>query len=183
MFPSFSSPCFHECCSHRCKAVKAQVKMPAHKAPFFSVSKLMSMNYRLIGKSVPIPELLFLIFTPLCSSALSEVQSNKSCSKSTLTSSTDWSPLCSVAMLREETQTGRDTAPHHTHIPGPPPPGVYAHSFTFWLDHASVPTSTVRRGFQWLLPWITATVSWHLHADICSPIVKAARCIRRLKCF
>lgn len=72
MFPSFSSPCSHECCSHCSvfslgKAVKAQMEMPAHKAPFFSVSKLMSMNHRLIGKSVPIPELLFLLFSPLCS--------------------------------------------------------------------------------------------------------------------
>lgn len=72
MFPSFSSPCFHECCSHHSvfslgKAVKAQMEMPTHKEPFFSVSKLMSMNHRLIGKSVPIPELLFLMFTPLCS--------------------------------------------------------------------------------------------------------------------
>jgi len=41
------------------KALQAQMEMPAHKASFFSVSKLMSMNHRLMGKSVPIPALLF----------------------------------------------------------------------------------------------------------------------------
>lgn len=97
--------------------------MPAHKAPFFSISKLMSMNHRLIGKSVPIPELLFW-YSPC--SALSEGHSNKSSladgswqgpagfTKPMLISSTDWSPLCSVAMLRKQTQTAWDTAPQHT---------------------------------------------------------------------
>lgn len=41
------------------EAVEAQMETAAHKAPFFSVSKLMSMNHRLIGKSAPIPALLF----------------------------------------------------------------------------------------------------------------------------
>lgn len=98
--------------------------MPAHKAPFFSVSKLMSMNHRLIGKSVPIPELLFW-YSPC--SALSEVHSNKSSladgswqgpagfTKPMLTSSTDWSPLCSVAMLRKKHK--QPGTRHHTTYP------------------------------------------------------------------
>lgn len=63
-FPSPSSSCFCRSCSHCSvpsarRVAAAQMEMPAHKAPFFSVSELTSVIHRWTGKRVPVPAPLF----------------------------------------------------------------------------------------------------------------------------
>lgn len=144
------------------KAVTVQMEMPAHKASFFSISKLMSMNHRLIGKSVPIPALLFsdIHHALLCCIGTEQQESRSPADESWQGPRWLWQTFVDIqkrpwptvfSCHAPEKNTHKQAEKQHNttytnaylYYPYPASPNIYAYSFIFWLDHAR----TVRLGF------------------------------------